>query len=395
MRDYERSHPWINFKADLRSASPSLWVLLGEAASKVEHLSHSPLKPALAQEFMKVALIKGAVATTAIEGNTLTEDQVRKIIDGKLVLPPSQAYLKQEVDNVILACNQLAEEIRSEKIPVLTPERIKNWNRQLLDGLKLDPEVLPGEIRTHSVTVGRYLGAPAKDCEYLLEELCKWLPTLTISAGEMEDLKMPFAIVQAILAHLYMAWIHPFGDGNGRTARMAEFQLLVQAGVPSVAAHLLSNHYNQTRTEYYRQLDHSSKSGGDILSFLLYATSGLVDGLRSQINQVNQQQIYLAWRDYTHERIFEEPSGCNERRFRLLKALTKFDVPVKIDVVLDQNGRLAKEYIGKTTKTLTRDVNALVEMGLVEKVSGGLRACIEYIHAFLPPRTIGDHSGQG
>ena len=391
MKAYERSHPWIKFEANLRNASPSLWVLLGEAVSKVEHLSQSPLKPALAKEFMQVALIKGAVATTAIEGNTLTEDQVRKILDGKLKLPPSQAYLKQEVDNVIRACNQLGKEIQSGTIPPMTTERIVQWNSQLLDGLKLEPEVRPGEIRKHSVTVGRYLGAPAQECEYLLGRLCAWLPTLAASAGDKEDLKMPFAIIQAILAHLYMAWIHPFGDGNGRTARMVEFQLLVQAGVPSVAAHLLSNHYNQTRSEYYRQLDHSSKSGGEILQFLLYATAGLVDGLRMQIDQVNQQQITLAWRDYTHEQIFETQSSCNERRFRLLKALTRLESPVKIETIIDKNGRLAKDYVGKTSKTMTRDINALIEMGLVEKTHQGLVARIELIHAFLPPRQNSNH----
>lgn len=56
-----------------------------------------------------------------------------------------------------------------------------------------------------------------------------------------------YAIFKAVVAHLYLAWIHPVGDGNGRTARLVEFQILLSSGVPSPAAHLLSNHYNQTR----------------------------------------------------------------------------------------------------------------------------------------------------
>jgi hypothetical protein len=71
-----------------------------------------------------------------------------------------------------------------------------------------------------------------------------------------------YAILKAMVAHLYLAWTHPFGDGNGRTARLIEFHILLSAGVPSPAAHLFSNHYNQTRAEYYRQLDRASKSGG-------------------------------------------------------------------------------------------------------------------------------------
>ena len=72
-------------------------------------------------------------------------------------------------------------------------------------------------------------------------------------------------ILSAILAHLYLAWIHPFGDGNGRSARLLEFGVLLTGRVPTVAAHLLANFYNDTRSEYYRQLRIASESGGDVV----------------------------------------------------------------------------------------------------------------------------------
>ena len=56
--------------------------MLGEARSKCEHLVGIPLKPEFAQKLYNITLIKGAVATTAIEGNTLTEEQVQGIIEG-------------------------------------------------------------------------------------------------------------------------------------------------------------------------------------------------------------------------------------------------------------------------------------------------------------------------
>jgi hypothetical protein len=54
-------------------------------------------------------------------------------------------------------------------------------------------------------------------------------------------------LIAAVVAHVYFEWIHPFGDGNGRTGRLIELKLLLEAGVPQPAAHLLSNHYNATR----------------------------------------------------------------------------------------------------------------------------------------------------
>ena len=129
-----------------------------------------------------------------------------------------------------------------------------------------EEDVVPGAIRRHSVTVGRYLGAPAEDCRYLLERLCTWLEATDFAP--QPGVELVYAILKAIVAHVYLASIHPFGDGNGRTARVMEFQILMVAGVPTPAAHLRSNHYEETRAEYYRQLDAASRSGGDLIPFI-------------------------------------------------------------------------------------------------------------------------------
>ena len=86
-------------------------MLLGEARSKCEHLAGAPLNPAIAQELYKVTLVKGALATTAIEGNTLTEEQVRGILDRSYKAPPSRAYQEQEARNVLDALQELHDRI--------------------------------------------------------------------------------------------------------------------------------------------------------------------------------------------------------------------------------------------------------------------------------------------
>src|ERR1700677_2906382 len=93
--EYETSHPWIKFQLDLQAASPLLWIELGEAASKCEHIAGVALNPQTADELHSLYMAKGAHATTAIEGNTLTEEQVLQLYNNKLTLPPSQEYLTQ------------------------------------------------------------------------------------------------------------------------------------------------------------------------------------------------------------------------------------------------------------------------------------------------------------
>ncbi len=105
---------------------------------------------------------------------------------------------------------------------------------------------------------------------------------------ESDDPEMWFAqtMVKAILSHLYLAWIHPSGDGNGRTAPLVEFVILAQCGmVPMPAGHLFSNHYSLTRDRYYRELTTASKSRGKFSGFLGYAVQGFVDGIREAIGQ--------------------------------------------------------------------------------------------------------------
>lgn len=170
---------------------------------------------------------------------------------------------------------------------------IKDFNRLILKDLKLEEGVVAGEIRKVSFGVAPYKGAPAAECEHLLERLCGWLSGPDFQSPD-EDRRIITALVKAIIAHLYLEWIHPFGDGNGRTGRLIEFLILVSSGVPSPAAHLLSNQYNLTRTEYYHQLDRSSKSGGNPLPFIEYALRGFVDGLRSQLCDIRNQQWNIA-----------------------------------------------------------------------------------------------------
>jgi Fic family protein len=92
---------------------------------------------------------------------------------------------------------------------------------------------------------------------------------------------------------VYFALVHPFPDGNGRTVRLIELKILLSAGVPMPAAQLLNNHYNQTRTEYYRDLDIISKTNGNLVEFFKYANQGYIDGLKEQLDTIRGISLVL------------------------------------------------------------------------------------------------------
>jgi Fic family protein len=391
MRTFEKTHPWIKFRVNLAEVGPEFWLCLGEAASKCEHLARVPMRPDTAQKLHQLYLAKGVAATTAIEGNTLSEVEVLRAVEGKLVVPPSKEYQKQEVENIITACNQIGQQLAAGKLPVLSADLIKSYNRQVLLNLPPGEDVVPGEYREHSVVVGNvYRGAPAEDCEFLVDRLGEWLNGSDFAAKQ--GLELVYTIIKAVLGHVYLAWIHPFGDGNGRTARLIEFHLLLSAGMPMPAAHLLSNHYNETRPEYYRQLDLASKSGGDLLPFLRYAVLGLVDGLRKQLEFVWQQQWDITWRNYVHELFQSKTSASDVRQRHVALDLGGVADWVPIAKITELTPRLAKAYATKTPKTVQRDLTALTAMGLIARDGKQVRAQRELIFGFLPLRKATSHS---
>ena len=386
-RKYEETHPWMKFSADITGRTQWLWMLLGEAKSKCEHIARAILEPDTSKQLHTVYLAKGARATTAIEGNTLSEEEVIKQVEKTLEVPPSKRYLAQETQNIIDACNFILEEITQGKSPVLNASTIKEFNRRVLNKLTLEEGVMPGVTRSYSVVVARYRGAPPEDCEYLLERLCDWLNSETFTPpADKPQLRLIFAFLKAIIAHLYIAWIHPFGDGNGRTARLIELLILVTSGVPVPAAQLLSNHYNLTRTEYYQQLDRSSKSGGEVLPFLSYAAQGFVDGLVAQLEYIHRQQWKLAWENYVTSQLAGLSSEIKERCFVLVMALSNHNdyVPVPVPKLQELNPQVAARYTRRTTKTLSRDISLLAKKGLIGMGQTGVWAKKEVVLAFRP-----------
>lgn len=393
-RPYLKSHSHIAFSLDLRDVPPAAWVLLGEAKSKSQHVGRALLSPAAAAELLQVYLVKGMLATTAIEGNTLSEDEVRRILDHTLELPPSREYLEREVENVLSAYNVARKELLDDPKLPFSVSRLCEYNRLILDGLDLEEGVVPGEIRRHSVVVGSYKAAPAADAEHLLVRLCDWLNGEEFDPPpSAPELGVPLAIVKAIVAHLYLAWIHPFGDGNGRTARLLELQILLSAGFPVPTCQLLSNHYNLTRSEYYRQLAISSREKGGTLSFLRYAVQGFVDQLREQLDVIRKVQFEDRWEQFVYQSFGERRGETDNRRLRLVLDVSREfhargeAVPKRAISTLTP--RLAVAYSTKTEKTLSRDLNAIKALGLLRRKGDGWVPADESIQSLLPQAADG------
>ena len=381
-RPYQNTHPWLTFQIDLRRLTHQDWLTLGRAAADCSHVAAAPLAPQVSETIHQLYLAKGALATTAIEGNTLSEEEALAAVAGSLDLPPSRQYLKREIDNIVTACNELVAELEAERRIPITVERLKRMNALVLDGLDVDDHVAPGQVRTGNVSVGRYRCPEGRDAEVLVQRLCAMLDDM--SAPDLDQ--TAFAILKAVFAHVYFVWIHPFGEGNGRTARLVELAILLEAGLPQPTCHLLSNHYNLTRTSYYRELERASQQPNGIYGFVAYAMRGFADGLTEQLAMIRQHQWEVAWLHFVHEQFRAPRSATDRRRRSLALALSARADPVPFADLPSLSPDVARAYASLSRRTLIRDVQALVQRRLLLEEGATLRVNREHILAFLPWR---------
>ena len=158
----------------------------------------------------KASKIKSVNSSCAIEANTLTEEEVRTVIDGKIVLAPEREI--KEVKNAFFAYDNLSSydpyNIKSflEAHKHLTTGLIESSGR-FRDGYV---GVIDGEKVIH-------LGANAKFVPKLVKELFDW--------GNFSDIN---PLVKSCIMHYEIEVIHPFEDGNGRIGRLWQSLLLYE-----------------------------------------------------------------------------------------------------------------------------------------------------------------------
>lgn len=380
-------HPYISFEFDTRALTPDIWLDMGEAMSKCQHLSGVPLKPARAEEMGAVYLARGVQATTAIEGNTLTESEVKQIVaKGTAHVGKSRQYQEREVQNVLAAIRDIDLALRSGQALPITRERLEELNFQIIAGIPDAPEVVPGKLREHNVTAGKYLAPRWQDVPDLVDRFVQWLAELRSAVSSESPVRERFinAVLAAMLAHLYIAWIHPFGNGNGRLARLLEVQILSESGVvPIVATNLLSDFYNKTRDHgYYRGLDAAQR---DVVKFIRYALDGFLDELRAQIDVVKEENVQIHWESYVYE-VFRKMPGTETRtRQRELALSMPEDRWITAMEATELTPRLARLYAKVGERTPTRDLNDLWKLNLVRKDKRRYRARRSVIRAFIPP----------
>lgn len=375
-------YPHIRFAKQWRIEA-GIEYALGQCDALVDAIALAPLLPAYREELHVLSMRKGAQATTAIEGNTLSEDEIERVAAGE-TLPPSQAYQQQEVQNILAAFNTLlTATVKKDEAELISPQLLLRFHEMIGRDLHEHFAAVPGTFAQSQRIVGPYRAPAPSDVPHLVDRLCEWLQT------EFHYPRQRFseAVVQAIVTHVYIEWIHPFDDGNGRTGRLVEFYVLSRAGLPSIASHLLANHYNDTRPEYYRQLQ-KAKHERDITAFLTYAVIGLRDGLMKALNGVQRNALEQMWKVLVYDAfgkrtIKKRTVFVRQREVALALPLNR---PVHFSEIRELTPSLSAKYAESTPRMVLRDLAELERLDLVVREPGLVRANRALLDGTLPER---------
>lgn len=368
--------------------SPYALILLGQCEAYVQSINNTPILPQHYRSLMKVALLKGAQATTAIEGNTLSDEEITKVMDN-IKLPPSKEYQEIEVRNILNAYNELLNEIVNSGIDqLISKELLLRFHKMVGKDLGEHFAAIPGKLREAEVVVGRYRCPDHRDIPMLVDKLCQWLRE-EFKFGKV-DLTFSEVVIQAIVTHVYIEWIHPFGDGNGRTGRLVEFYILLRGGTPDIASHILSNYYNSTRTAYYTQLEKATETK-DLSKFIEYALLGFRDGLVQTLEVIQQSQFLNTWQKFIYDKFDSIRESSQDRVFRRQRLLA-LELPLEKEFTVSQVSELsialAKVYSekGVSGKTMHRDVERLVDLELLLKTKTGYIANTAILKSMIAKR---------
>lgn len=215
----------------------------------------------------KINRMKTIHGSLAIEGNSLSEEQVTALIEGKPVVAPVKEV--QEVRNAIKAYEQFMDFEPYNRKSLLKAHSIMALG--LVDN--------PGHFRTGGVCVAgkegiAHIAPPADRVPFLIDDLFEWLKNA-------ED----HILIKSCVFHYEFEFIHPFEDGNGRMGRFWQSRILAEWN-EAFAQLPIENMIWEHQSEYYRAIQDSTENN-DSGIFIEFMLSVILESLKKHIKNDN------------------------------------------------------------------------------------------------------------
>lgn len=338
---------------------------LTKAKAAVLSLINIPFQRSWVDQLQVVQLKREVAGTSRIEGADFTE----KELDAAMAETPEQLFTRSQ--------RQAAAAVKTYRwIQRLSKDRpvdarlIFETHRRLITGAD-DDHCPPGVLRSQDINV--HFGVPAhrgaeggEECQRAFDELCRAL---------QHEFRGHDPLIQALAFHYHFASIHPFHDGNGRSARALEALMLQRIGLRDSLFIAMSNYYYEEKNGYLKSLAEVRAASHDLTEFLIFGLKGIelqCQKLFEEIKKNVSKALFLnTMYDLFNRLKTPRKRVIAQRQMDLLRLLLEYE-RYELDKIAKQTEHSYK-VLKNPYVALVRDINYLIELGAIsaEKIEGG------------------------
>lgn len=338
---------------------------VGRIDAAREVIMNAPLVPAWEAKFRKEAAERTIHHGTHLEGNPLSVEEVRDVLEGEEVIARDRDI--QEVlnyRNVLKFVDGLSAQMSGGARYVLSIETILEVHRLTTE--RILSEESSGKFRVRQVVIRNtktgevsYTPPPAVEVPYLVEDLVNWVNS--------DEAKEVHSVIKAGIIHYELARIHPFVDGNGRVARAVATLVMFLDGYDIRKFFSFEEYFDENPMNYYLTLQAVSNQlvldthERDLTPWLGY----FVEGVAIELNRVKEKVQRISVDASVKDKLGGQ-LVLNERQMIIMEYLHRHKAM--------QNKDFRKIFPNYSDDTVLREMKFLKQKGLIKKLGGTKKA---------------------
>lgn len=247
-----------------------------------------PITPRVLAHLRETARLFSTHYSTMIEGNRLTQEQVARVIGGDQHFPGLERD-QDEVKGYYAALDE-AERLARRRENV-SEASIQKLHALVMAGGKTRVKSTPYRDGQNVIRDARsngivYMPPEAKDVPWLMKQIVAW-------TNQNDELPVP---IKAAIAHYQFATIHPYYDGNGRTARLLTTLILHLGTYDLKGIYALEEYYARNLKAYYDALTvgpshnyYMGRAEADITTWIAYFIEGIATSFEKVCDQARRE----------------------------------------------------------------------------------------------------------
>jgi Fic family protein len=347
---------------DLRLLEPNFGSTLTDLIIELDYLRRKPLggstHPKVFLQLKHIFHTLESIGSARIEGNntTIAEYIETKLTESKKVPPGIK-----EIQNIEKAMAFIEDYVKDYSI---NRAFISEMHKMIVGGLQPPPDGegdhTPGEYRKTNLKINKSTHKPPDwlKVEDYMNELLDFV--------NKEDAKK-FDLLKAAIAHHRFVWIHPFGNGNGRTVRLFTYAMLVKTGFNVNVGRIINPTavFCSNRNDYY---SHLAKADSGTDAGILDWSEYVLKGLKEEIEKIDRLTDY----DFLRKEILVPAINHSLER----KYITDVEAKILKKVIekqIVQAGDVKEFFAGKLNAEVSRQIRRLIDKKMLVPEAEGTR----------------------